>query len=43
MDGWDGIYINNSMGSFTHAYFSLQYAENLKNAACIYRHRQNKE
>lgn len=43
VDGKDGMYVNNSMGSYTHAYFNPQYAKALINAARTYKEENNKE
>ena len=40
--GKDGIYVNNCMGSYTHAYFSSRYAAELVDAGLRYRNLQNR-
>lgn len=40
--GKDGMYVNNCMGSYTHAYFSSRFAAELIAAAISYRNLQNR-
>lgn len=40
--GRDGLYVNDCMGSYTHAYFSSRFADQLVDAALIYRNQQNR-
>jgi cobyrinic acid a,c-diamide synthase len=42
-DGRDGVYVHNSMGSFTHAFFSPQYVKELIRAAGSYRDQKKRE
>lgn len=40
--GRDGLYVNNCMGSYTHAYFSSRFADELVAAALRYRNLQDR-